>query len=337
MKYEVRPINDKQAETFYADFKDDKTFNQTMKFKQFREKVGEKMHVVGVFDLKNEKIVGLASIQEIKRKLGSFLHVPHGPLVNQNHKPEAFEAFLGWYKDFGKQLGVDYVRLSPLAPLGYADLLAEHKYRSAMPYMVNPERTLTLDLTQSEDELLAQMSKTTRYEVRQGIKKGIIIKQGNEKEDVRHFWDLHEETFARQGFTPFAKANTEKEMEVFGADAQIFTAFDGETPLASSLILFDSAAGYYHQGASVRSKLPAPAATLWAAILESKKRGLKSFNFWGLSEANNKNHPWYGLSKFKRGFGGKETEYVHAHDFGLTWKYGIVRAVESYRRRKKGY
>ncbi len=248
MNYKIKEITEKQAQQFYDSYEKEKTFNQIAKFREFRAKVGEKSFLFGIFteiqhpseNKKSEKnkLIGIAGGQMIKRKLGTFFHVPHGPLVDSDHRPGAFESFLEFYKQFGKQNGADFVRLSPLMPPDYADLLAEYEFKPAVPYMVNPERTLTLDLNLNEEELLQQMSKTTRYEVRQGIKKGIEVKMGNDEADLKHFWDLHEQTFARQGFTPFKLSNTKKEIEVFGDDAQIFTAFSPDDDTVGQLFNF---------------------------------------------------------------------------------------------------
>ncbi len=180
------------------------------------------------------------------------------------------------------------------------------------------------------------MKKSTRYEVRKGLKEatGFNITVDH---NLDAFWNLHEATVARQGFVPFTKASTAAELETFGRQCQIITVWHKEKALASGVFLFDDNAAYYHQGASVHSKLPAAHAYIWAAILEAKKRGCTEFNFWGVcSEAETK-HPWFGLSKFKRGFGGTEKNYHHVHDFEITWKAKLNRIIEARRKKKRGY
>ncbi len=189
--------------------------------------------------------------------------------------------------------------------------------------MVNPEKTWILDITPDEEALLAQMKKSTRYEVRQIEKKGLTVKQGNSAEDLDIFWELHRETVARQKFVPFPKKNTEIEIQTFSEDCQIFSTKVENDYLSSSVILFDDQSAYYHQGASQYSKLPVAHATIWAAIKEAKKRGCQTFNFWGIVDDEAKKHPWYGLSRFKRGFGGEEHNYLHCQDYPLTWKYTL--------------
>ena len=151
------------------------------------------------------------------------------------------------------------------------------------------------------------------------------------------FWKLHEATVARQKFVPFTRTSTEAELSAFGDNCRIITVWHEGKALASGVFLFDGNAGYYHQGASVYSKLPAAHAYIWAAIKEAKQRDCLEFNFWGVCGEEEKNHPWYGLSKFKRGFGGSEKNYHHVQDFEITWRARLNRIIEARRRKKRGY
>ncbi len=355
-------ISTSEFDKFYNQYEGEKTFLQTSKYAQFREKMGEKVFLFGVKE--DEKIIGTCLIQKISAKRGTFLHVPHGPLLNAEGgmmNAELMKWFLKKYVKFGKNEKCDFARISPIiqrnknsdfSPLdsrGDAegrgdvnklpkpDIFKKTGFRPAPVHLVNPEKTWTLDITKDEESILAQMRKSTRYEVRRIEKVGITTKMGNAPEDFEIFWDLHSETVKRQKFVPFSKESTEIEIEVFGDDCQIFSAAVENQYQSSSVILFDHHAAYYHQGASVYSKLPVAHATIWAAILEAQKRGCTEFNFWGVCGEEEKAHPWYGLSRFKRGFGGEERNYLHAQDYPLTKKYWLNFAIEKYRKWKRNY
>lgn len=327
-------ITDSEFQKFAENFSGESTFLQNTMYGKFRTQVGENILYCGIFE--GKKIIGAALIQKITTKVKTYLHCPHGPLI-ENEKAWSF--FLQNYKQLGKTENCDFVRVSPLLPneKKSADFFREAKYRSAPIHLVNPERTWVLDLTQSEDDILKNMRKSTRYEVRRIEKTGITVQQGNNTKALDTFWNLHLETVKRQGFTPFPRNNTEKELTIFGENAQIFSAFVDKKPYSSSIILFDKNAGYYHQGSSIYSKVPVAHATIWAAIKEAKKRGCQEFNFWGVVAESETKHPWYGLSKFKRGFGGTEKQYLHCQDYPLTWKYWLSAALESFRKWKRGY
>ena len=334
MKFELAEINPAKLQEFYDNFDGEKTFLQTEKFGKFREKLGEKNIILGIFA--DEKLVGVAQVQKIMARRGTFLHVAHGPLIFAGFLGEALPFFLQEIKKIGRKEQCDFVRVSPLLAEETKSAFFREKFRDA-PIHINPDRTWVLDLRQTEEAILKNMKKSNRYEINRIERSGIEIVQGNSRENLDIFWNLHLETVKRQGFTPFSRKTTEIEMEVFDDDCQIFSAKIGDKFYSSSVILFDNFAGYYHQGSSIYSKFPVAHATLWAGILEAKKRGCQEFNFWGVSPEENKNHPWTGLSRFKRKFGGEERKYLCAQDYPLTIKYWLNWAVETWRRKKKGY
>ena len=177
------------------------------------------------------------------------------------------------------------------------------------PIHVHPELTWQLDITLPEEELLMKMRKTTRYLIRQGIKqeKLEILKSRNLK-DVEVFNELYQKTVNRHHFSPFSLEYLKKEFLVFEPDNQILVflaKYQGEI-LASAIILFWQGIGFYHHGASSLKypKVPASYLLQWEAIREAKRRDCRLYNFWGIAESGlkNKNHPWWGLTLFKKGF-----------------------------------
>lgn len=341
MTYKLKDLNKDEFYSFQHNYTGQKTFLQSGAYYQWRSTLNESIFLKGI--VKNQDLVGVALIQKVKTKLKTFLHCPHGPLVN-NNEPQAWNFFLQEYKKLGKSQKCDFVRISPLLQVETADIISSFKsenYQDAPIHLVNPEHSLLLDITQDEEAILAQMRKSTRYEVRRIEKCQIEVTQGNTTKDLDVFWNLHLETVARQGFVPFPRKITEAQLETFGSDCQIFSSFlleeDKKQYYSSAIIIFDEESAYYHQGSSIRHKFPVAHAPLWAAIKEAKARGCKVFNFWGIVGEEAKAHPWYGLSKFKKGFGGYEEEYLHCQDFPLTWKYHLNTLIEKYRKIKRGY
>ena len=326
------PLEPQRLHDFYKNFRGAKTFLQHPAYGALRLSQGETVFHLGV--VVNNTLLGTVLIQKVTTKLKTFLHIPHGPLIPEG----CWEDFLRAYVLLGKKLECDFVRISPLLSPEKKPLFTALGFKDAAIHLVNPEKTWVLDIMPEEETLLAGMKKSTRYEVRRAGKVGFEIQKGRSTEDLEIFWNLHKETVKRNSFVPFTKASTEQELEIFGDNCQIISVLHEGVPQASGIFIFDDRAGYYHQGASLYSKLPVAHAYIWEAIKESRARGVREFNFWGVCDAENVNHPWVGLSKFKRGFGGEEQDFLHVQDFSInTSKYRLNRWVEKYRKWKRGY
>jgi len=335
MTLRIQKITPEEFQNFYNTFGGEKTFLQSIPYGELRILMNEKTVRYGIFDYQN--LIGVFQYQKVLAKRGKYLFCPHGPLLKAEKQDEALQYFLQYFVDLGKTEKVDFVRVSPLLSPDRIKAFKAQRYQPSAPYMQTPERTIVLDITKTEEELLKEMKKSMRYEVRRIEKSGITVEMKKDEKALQTFWDIHHATVNRKGFTPFPLSMTRKELAAFQNDAQIFTSYlEGES-MASSLILFDKTSAYYHQGSSYPHKLPVAHATLWAAIKEAKNRGCTEFNFWGVSEAENKKHPWYGLSRFKRAFGGTEKHYMHAQDHKITAKYYLTRLIETVERFKKGY
>ncbi|PID70821.1 hypothetical protein CSB37_00180 [bacterium DOLZORAL124_38_8] len=336
MNYQTKEISKNTFQTFINKTSLTKTFHQSVNFGDFREAIREQIFYTGIY--KNNDLIGVALIQKITTRVKTYLHCPHGPILDST-ETDAWQNFLSFYKNFGTKQKADFVRISPLLSkdTNAQPIFKKLNYRNAPIHLVNPEHTLILDITPNEEDLLKNMRKSTRYEVRRIEKMGITVQTGTDEQNFENFWQLHHETVKRQGFTPFPKSHTQKELQIFEPNIEIFTAqIDGKS-FSSSVIIFDNKSAYYHQGASIYSKAPVAHATIWAAIKEAKRRGCIEFNFWGIVDKNQTKHPWFGLSRFKKGFGGKEHKYLHCQDFPLTWKYYLSAAIEKFRKWKRGY
>lgn len=268
MRLEFKKINSQTFQNFYDRYEEEKTFLQTVNFAQFREKLGEDIFLYGIF--KEEELIGISLIQKIKTRLKTFLHCPHGALIKKNEN-SVWEYFLEQYKVLGKQNQCDFVRISPLLKPEKITLFEKQKFIPAPVHLINPEKTWVLDLTESEETLLKNMKKTTRYEIRRQEKCHIDVHFGNTLKDLDIFWNLHLETVKRQKFVPFPKKNTCIQLDVWGEDCLIFNGKIDTKFYSSAIIIFDKKAAYYHQGASIYSKAPVSYAVLWQAVLEAKK------------------------------------------------------------------
>jgi lipid II:glycine glycyltransferase (peptidoglycan interpeptide bridge formation enzyme) len=253
--------------------------------------------------------------------------------VNFNLKVKTFTDHL---KSIAREEHCSFIRISPLllkTPENEKLFTAEG-FRLA-PIHMHAETTWILDTTVSEEKLLADMRKTTRYLVRRGEKEGVEVVSANTPDLLREFYSLYTRTAGRQHFVPFSFDYIAKEAAAFGErDARVYLAKQGGNTLAGALIIFYGDRAFYHHGASLHH--PTASYLLqWRVIQESRARGVKEYNFWGVDFRPL--HPWAGVTLFKTGFGGGAREYAPAQDLTLRFSYWVSFGIETLRRIRRRY
>lgn len=185
--------------------------------------------------------------------------------------------------------------------------------------------TFILDLTRSEEALLASMHSKTRYNIKVAEKHGVKIIEDNSKEAFEHYLKLTNETTSRQGFYAHTPSYHRNLFDTFGKKASpntlsyhLLNAIYKSSILTSWVLFIFKDALYYPYGASSRLNRETMSSNLmmWEAIKFGKKLGLKKFDMWGaLGPEPDKRDPWYGFHRFKEGYGGELVEFVGSYDF----------------------
>ncbi len=308
-------------------------FLQSPKYAKMHEILGEKAVI--------EDFGGKAWVLMIVRnaKRGRYLEIPCGPLLdwqNGDLKKLVFDKIT----EVARQEKCVFVRLRPQMPSNYENLkiLADLGLKKS-PMHLAAEHTVIIDLRKTEEELLANMRRQTRYEVRRAEKLGIQVEKSNSKEDFEEFRRVQTETAKRQGFVPPDLKTLLAEREAFGENINIYIAKTPEgEKIAYGMIIRERKEGDYYEAASteLNRKLPGAYALLWQAMKDLKKEGCERFNLWGIAPPGQPNHRYAGVTTFKTGFGGDVIEYVPAHDLILNdFKYLKNYIVETARKRKR--
>lgn len=283
---------------------------------EFHKNFGGAIKRIGF--LKGKKLVGILLCIVEKAKRATYLTVPGGPLIDWTDKNQ-IKLFKQTLEKIAKEENCSFVRIRPqlLENEKNAKVFAKLGFKLA-PMHLHAELTRQLDLEKSEDELLSEMRKTTRHEIKKAIELDIKVTTSVNPKDLDDFYKLQKETAKRQGFIPFDKDFLKEQFEVFVKDNQtlLYTAWFGKKRLAQAFVIFYGQEAAYHYGASTLLGRKYPGAYLiqWEAIKEAKKRGLRRYNLWGVAPEGETNHRFYGVSVFKRGFGGEDLEYLHARD-----------------------
>lgn len=270
-------------------------------------------------------------------KRGRYLEVPGGPLIDWEDEKSVDWAFAAMC-EVGQQEKCVFIRLRPQLRKSVENVtVLEQQGAKLAPMHLHAEHTVILDLTKSEDDLLAGMRRQTRYEVRRAGKLGIQVSWGNSEELFQEFHQVQLETALRQNFVPPDLKMLNAEREAFGKNARLYVAkTEAGEPVAYGLVLIEGNEAEYFEAASteLNRKLPGSYALLWQAIRDLKTLNVKRFNLWGIAPAGQKHHRYAGVTTFKTGFGGEIVEFVPAMDIVLKrGKYLLNLAVEKLRKK----
>lgn len=307
-------------------------FLQSKQWYEVNKSIGHKP----IFLMFSEKSYCLAIIKDAKR--GRFLEIPCGPILDYQNRNELELAMAEIYR-YAKQNNCVFVRFRPnLEETPENRTLIESLPSLSASYFLHAENTVFVDLTQSEEDLLKNMRRQTRYEVRRSEKLNFKVKKSNTPEILREFHQIQAETAKRQGFIPPRRKDLNAYAKAFGSDLQIYRATLDGKPVAYGLVLTDALEGDYFEAASteLNYKFPGAYALQWHVMKDLKKQGKLRYNLWGIAPAGQKNHKFAGVTTFKSGFGGEKFDYLHAHDLPVKkLHYGLIRLVEDARRKKR--
>ena len=270
-------------------------------------------------------------------KRGRYLEIPCGPLLDFNKQELVKQAFRT-IEEIAKREKCVFVRIRPQLRCTPQNLkIMSDLGLTKSPMHLAAEHTIMIDLSIDESELLANMRRQTRYEVRRADKLGIRVICANSEALFKEFHAVQAETAKRQGFVPPSLKTLMAEREAFGDKAKIYVAETKEgDKIAYGLIIRDGLEGDYYEAASteLNRKLPGAYALLWRVMRDLKNDGYQRFNLWGIAPAGQPNHRYAKVTTFKTGFGGEVVEYVPAHDMIIS-RMGYLKNLIVEKARKK--
>lgn len=336
MAYTIVPMDDEsQWEWFVLRVSPNALF-QSWAWGDVQKRMGANVSRYGIYE--GKELQGVFQTVDVRARRGSFLHVRHGPVL---YAPSyvLWQATFRFLREEAGRRHLWFVRMNPVL----ADtpelrhIFSQNGLVAAAIHRMDGERCWVIDLSKSSEELLSDMRKTTRYEIRRATKERVEIFSTADPKHLKDFFALYEQTSARHGFVPHSGIREEFEIFTKKNEALLYLGKADGTIRSAAIILYYGHQAIYHHGASVPSKAPVSHAIQWEAIQDAKKRGMKVYNFWGIAPENSTKHPWRGITLFKRGFGGREIDYMHAQDLPISPFYVLPRGVELIRRLSRGY
>ena len=335
----VKDIANKSLwDTFLNKYKGFFPFFQTWNWGEVQKSLGFSVRRLGIYD--NDHLVGIVQMVFIHAKRGNYIHLRHGPICTE-YKKEYVDALLSFIKEIAEN-EYFFIRMSPLLQKhgDEAHLFETTGWRNAPIHNMDAEVCWVLDITHSENELLAGMRKSHRYLIKKAQKEAVeIVSVSEVNKDVVSFLEIYNALASHRGFV--AHKGLVEELDILGSDkeALLFLAkYEGKV-IGGALVDFVGDMAIYHHGASddTYRQLSVSYLLQWHAILEAKKRGKKIYNFWGIAPTESRKHPWAGLTLFKTGFGGERKEFMHAKDLPLSPWYLKTYLIEYITKLRKGY
>src|SRR5512139_665591 len=127
----------------------------------------------------------------------NILYVPKGPALDYADGA-LVDQVLGDLVAVAKRDRAIFVKIDPDLDQSAPSVLLDRGWRYSAE-QIQFRNTMLVDLTRSEDELLAAMKPKTRYNVRLAHKKGVEIRSGD-LSDLDLLYQLYAETARRDGF-----------------------------------------------------------------------------------------------------------------------------------------
>lgn len=308
--------------------------------------------------------------------VGKYLYCPRGPILsnsklqitnskqNSNDKSQITNGMRELIK-LAQKNNAGWIRIEPENEQALEIIRNNNEIDGNMlkvvkaPHDMQPKEVFVIDISKSEDQLLAEMKPKTRYNINIAKKKGVAIKMchsgldpesrvinGSEinsgipdqvRDDKRFFLEeflkLTKEMATRQGITAHPDEYYRKMIETLPEEMlKIYSAeFEGKIIAVSLVMFFGDTATYMHGASSNENRnVMAPFLIQWQAILDAKEKGCKWYDFGGV-KTNSNDNSWAGITQFKLGFSPSTKPIVFPGTYDIIIsprKYGAYRGIQ---------
>jgi peptidoglycan pentaglycine glycine transferase (the first glycine) len=268
----------------------------------------------------NREVVGGAQllIRSLPWPFKALVYVPRGPFGESRYdKPVAVE-LVNYAK---RTYGAVVLTIEPdsVEPPKW------HGWRQSNNRILLA-RTAVMDLTKSDEELLAAMSKKTRQYIRKSAGEGIEVTQAQTLADIDECLSIYKDTAKRAGFALHDDAYYHDIFTNLNEDSPVYMAkHEGKTvaflwPIVTPEVAFELYGGMNGEGQKLRANYHLK----WSVIQMMKTKRVRRYDVNGLLND--------GVSSFKQGFIPEETMMAGTFDAPLSPLYfvwsGLLPAVK---------
>ena len=280
----------------------------------------------------------------------SILYLPKGPLLDWTNE-SLRNRVLNDLQSFAKKQGAIFLKMDPDVVLGRGvpqseydaldssgqSVLSELQGRgwSYAADQIQFKNTVLIDLSPSEEELLAKMKQKTRYNIRLAEKKGLTLRIGT-PDDFDMLYKMYAATSVRDGFVIRDQGYYQTVWQTFLTGDQspvshlqspipnpqlpftepLIAEVDRE-PVAAIFVFYFAGRAYYVYGMSRdahREKMPTYLLQ-WEAMKRARAKGCMVYDLWGAPDVFDESDSMWGVYRFKEGLGGEVVRTLGAWDF----------------------
>ena len=270
--------------------------------------------------------------RRVSRLPWSILYVPKGPIVDPSDAGVG-NAVLAHLEQMVRERWAIQVKIDPDVPADDPSILDRLGARGWRPSQeqIQFRNTMTLDLTQSEDELLAGMKSKWRYNVRLAGRRGVVVRPGTVG-DLPQLYQMYRETALRDGFVIRPQAYYQDAWGSFiqtGLAQPLIAEIEGEAIAMLILFCFGDRAWYMYGASRNQHREKMPNHLLqWEAMRWARANGCTVYDFWGAPDVLDEHDSMWGVYRFKQGFGATFVQHLGAYDYPASrlgyWVYHVV-------------
>lgn len=259
-----------------------------------------------------EETIGCAQllVRSLPVPFRALVYIPRGPMCTPENAETVLQGLAGHaaarHRGVALSIEPDWDRDSD-----FAAAVAAAGFRETTNTVLIP-RTLILDLTRTDDELMAEMSKSTRANIRKAMRSDVEFRKVQDGAELDQVLAVYHETAERAGFGIHEDQYYRDIFRNMGGGSPIIGAFDGERLLAfvwlarSGTTAFELYGGVSAEGQKQRVNY----GVKWAALQAMREDGCSRYDFNGLLND--------GISDFKKQFAKHENMLLGTWDKPLS-------------------
>ncbi len=307
-------------------------FLQTWEWGEFKKNWGKKINRYFIKD--NGQIITAFTLVEHQLPLGfCYNYVPRGPVLVKNTPPSQITKIFSIIRDWALNNCKHSIFLRLAPPITGEEFWVNAPNLFYRPnYYVQPRYNLAIDLSKTEEEILASFHPSTRSNLNRAKRRGVTVflKDHDLNNSQNDFWKMTKDTIDRNSgknlYPPRAYFDSmfkilpplSEKSEFNKLTIGAFFGYQYDKPAAIHYVLFFGDTATYLYGASATKCLKSKVTTYlhWQAACKAKKRGFKYYDLGGIDEKL-----WPSITTFKRQFGGTEFSYIGLVDIPLRPKF----------------